>query len=143
AVPPSTAAPPGAAPAAAAPPYTPPPPDKRFTQPGGYNFPQGSINHRKAVDPSPKDYRTGPTAIARAARPRSSGIALASASMPAKVEEKTPENTPLEIGPDTNSKPEDGEQLALNEEAPEAIGTTEGERQADEQNTEQLAILIA
>jgi hypothetical protein len=48
-----------------------PPPDKRFTQPGGFNFPQGSIIHRKAIDPTSDDYRTGTTAIARAARPRS------------------------------------------------------------------------
>jgi hypothetical protein len=131
------------APAPAAPAYTPPPPDKRFTQPGGYNFPQGSINHRKAVDPSPKDYRTGTTAIARAARPRSNGIALASATTTAKGEEKTPENTPLEIGPNADSKPEDGQQLAFNEETSEGVGITDGERQADEQNTEQEAILIA
>jgi hypothetical protein len=48
-----------------------PPPDKRFTQPGGFNFPQGSVIHRKAVDPASDDFRTGTTAIARAARPRS------------------------------------------------------------------------
>ena len=47
-----------------------PPPGTRYSAPGGYNFPQGSVIHRKAVDPAPNDYRAGASAIARAARPR-------------------------------------------------------------------------
>ena len=72
-----------------------PPPDKRYSAPGGYNFPQGSINHRKAVDPAPNDYRAGTSAIARAARPRSRISASAPAATAIAVEQ-TPENTPLD-----------------------------------------------
>lgn len=78
-----------------------PPPDKRFTQPGGFNFPQGSILHRKAVDPTPDGYRTGTTMIARAARPRStlggnhaSGAAVAVATNESTTSELTPESAP-------------------------------------------------
>lgn len=76
-----------------------PPPEKRYSAPGGYNFPQGSINHRKAIDPSPKDYRVGSSAIARAARPRNVASESPQESAIAGVEpspESTPENTPLE-----------------------------------------------
>jgi hypothetical protein len=90
-----------------------PPPEKRFTAPGGYNFPQGSINHRKAVDPSPTDYRPGVSTIARAARPRTLGSTTTPGSAKLRItelavdeptseqqSEQTPENTPLEIRDD-------------------------------------------
>jgi hypothetical protein len=114
---PPAAGPPGATPGPVVTPPVVPPPEKRFSAPGGFNFPQGSINHRKAVDPSPTDFRPSTSSIVRAARPRSIGessnpgsaklrvteLAVdepASEQRSASGREQTPENTPLELRDD-------------------------------------------
>ena len=75
-----------------------PPPGTRYSAPGGYNFPQGSVIHRKAVDPAPNDYRAGASAIARAARPRNLLTQPQGETVVASANESTQET--IETNPD-------------------------------------------
>jgi hypothetical protein len=99
AAPTGTMAPGPIAPGPVAPTPVVPPPEKRYTAPGGYNFPQGSVVPRKAVDPNPRDYRAGTAAIARAARPRASAMPQTDADQQMAVVQPTSETVP------TNSQP--------------------------------------